>query len=194
MVGTAPPTAIRLALACRPVYNMRSRKLFGQLASRYSLRSDPTLMNKAFVREPEFDGKAYCPQCGSLGAAVGEAALDYHVQPAIRTRLGDAAWYCGFAKCDVAYFDLFESSVSVDELASPVYPKHTEAPICACFGFTIDDLEADASDGTPSRIRELLAKSKSSDANCRVLAADGQCCMREIQRLYMARIGNQGHK
>ena len=149
-------------------------------------------MNKAFVREPEFDGKAYCPQCGSLGVSVSEAALDHHVQPASRRRLGDAAWFCNFAKCETAYFDLFESRVSVDELRTPVYPKHAEAPICACFGFVLEDLEADAVEGTPTRIRKLLAKSKSDEANCRVLAADGQCCMREVQRLYMTRIGGSG--
>jgi hypothetical protein len=151
-------------------------------------------MNKAFVREPEFDGKAYCPKCGSLGAAVNAATLDHHVQASSRSRLGDAAWFCGFAKCDVAYFDLFESSVTADELRAPVYPKDADAPICACFGFTVEELEADVSDGTPTRIRDLLARSKSSDANCPVLAADGQCCMREVQRLYMSRIGTQGQK
>lgn len=103
--------------------------------------------------------------------------------------MSDAAWFCSFMKCDIAYFDLFESRVSVEELRSPVYPKDADAPICACFGFTIEDLEADVSDGTPTRIRELLAKSKSDDSNCRVLAADGQCCMREVQRLYMMRTG-----
>ena len=149
-------------------------------------------MNKAFVREPEFDGKAYCPKCGSLGAAVNAVTLDQHVQQPIRSRLGDAAWFCGFPKCDIAYFDLFESSVSVNELKAPVYPKDADAPICACFGFTVEDLEADVADGTPTRIRELLARSKSSDANCRLLAADGQCCMREVQRLYMMRIGGSG--
>lgn len=147
-------------------------------------------MNKAFVREPEFDGKAYCPQCGSLGTAVSEATLDYHVPASIRARLGDAAWFCGFAKCELAYFDLFESRVTVDELRSPVYPKDPGAPICACFSFTIEDLEDDVAEGTPTRIRELLARSKSDAANCRVLAADGQCCMREVQRLYMTRLGS----
>lgn len=28
-------------------------------------------MNKAFLREPEPDGRAYCPWCQSLGEAVG---------------------------------------------------------------------------------------------------------------------------
>ncbi len=149
-------------------------------------------MNKAFVREPEFDGKAYCPRCGSLGEAVCQPALDHHVQEPFRSRLGDAAWYCGFAKCEIAYFDLFESSVVASELRAAVYPKAPDAPICACFGFTIEDIEADVADGTPTRIRELLEKSKSPQANCRVLAADGQCCMREVQRLYMLQIGGSG--
>jgi len=145
-------------------------------------------MNKAFVREPEFDGRAFCPRCGSLGTLVGKAALDHHLPPQSRARLDDSAWFCAFPTCDVAYFDLFETVMEVAELRQPVYPKDPEAAICACFGFTIDELEADIHDGTPTRIRELLAKSKSDDARCSTLAADGQCCMREVQRLYMSRI------
>lgn len=144
-------------------------------------------MNKAFVREPEFDGRAYCPQCGSLGTPVSSAVLDQHVQQQSRPPMGDSAWFCDFARCDVAYFDLFERAVAVSELRSAVYPKDAASPICACFGFTLEDIEADAREGTPTRIRELLAKSKSSDAQCHTLAADGRCCIREITRLYMRR-------
>ncbi len=148
-------------------------------------------MNKAFVREPEFDGRAYCPRCGSLGAPVAGATLDRHVQPHVRLQLGDSAWFCGYAECDVAYFDLFERSVAVNELHTAVYPKDAAAPICACFGFTVEDIDADVDQGTPTRIRELLAKSQSSDAHCHTLAADGRCCMREVQRLYLKGIGMQ---
>ncbi len=151
-----------------------------------------TSMNKAFVREPEFDGRAYCPRCGSLGTPVNMAALDRHVQKQSRQQLGDSAWFCDFARCDVAYFDLFERFVAVNELQSRVYPKDAAAPICACFGFTLEDIEADVRQGTPTRIRELLAKSKSSDAQCHTLAADGRCCIREVQRLYMRQIAKPG--
>lgn len=92
----------------------------------------------------------------------------------------------------MAYFDLFERFIAVNELQATVYPKDAATPICACFGFTVKDLEADVRQGTPTRIRELLAKSKSSDAQCHKLAADGQCCMREVQRLYMRRIAETG--
>ena len=144
-------------------------------------------MNKAFVREPDFDGRAYCPRCGSLGTPVEKATLDHHVQSQARPHVADSAWFCDFPRCEVAYFDLFERFVAVDDLQSAVYPKDAEAPICACFGFTLEDLEADVREGTPTRIRALLAKSKSDDAQCQTLAADGRCCMREVQRLYMKR-------
>jgi hypothetical protein len=149
-------------------------------------------MNKAFVREPEFDGRAFCPQCGSLGIPVNKATLDRHVHKQSRPRIGESAWFCDFARCNVAYFDLFERFVTVDELQSSVYPKDTAAPICACFGFRLEDIDADVRQGTPTRIRELLAKSKSNEAQCHTLAADGRCCVREVRRLYMRRIDEPG--
>ena len=148
-------------------------------------------MNKAFVREPEFDGRAFCPRCGSLGTPVSQRVLDQHVQVAARGRLGDSAWYCSFAQCETAYFELFEQQVGVHELKSTPYPKDPSAAVCACFGFNQDDIEADIEAGIPTRIRELLAKSKTEAAQCGLLAADGKCCMAEVQRLYMRGMGNR---
>lgn len=64
-------------------------------------------MNKAFVREPEFNGRAYCPRCESLGTPVGEATLDRHLQKQPRLRMGDSAWFCDFPRCD----EVFRSSM-----------------------------------------------------------------------------------
>jgi hypothetical protein len=147
-------------------------------------------MNKAFTREPDSDGRVYCPRCGSVGTPVSTGTLDCHVREASRQGLGDSAWFCDFARCEIGYFDQFDRTVAVNELQSSVYPKDPAAPICACFGFTSEDIEADVEQGTPIRIRELLAKSKSSSAECQTLAADGRCCMREVQRLYMKRIAD----
>jgi len=142
-------------------------------------------MNKAFVREPEDDGREYCPRCRSLGVPVEAGPLDTHIRPESRAKMRDDAWFCNFPRCDVAYFNQFDAVVTVDELNSAVYPKEPDAPICACFGFTYDEVAADVKDGTPTRIRELLAKSKSPAARCRTLAADGRCCMAAVQELYM---------
>ena len=142
-------------------------------------------MNKAFVREPEPDGRALCPQCGALGVSVGAEPMDTHIQAESRSRMRYSAWLCSFSRCDVAYFDMFDRVVAVDELTSPAYPKDLDAPICPCFGFGMEEIEADVRDGIPTRIRGLLAKSKSTEAQCRTLAMDGRCCMREVQRLYI---------
>jgi hypothetical protein len=142
-------------------------------------------MNKAFVREPESDGRAYCPRCGSLGIPVGAAALDTHIRAELRAKMHESAWFCNFPRCDAAYFNEFDEVIAIGELVSPVYPKDLEAPICPCFGFNYDDVEADVREGKPMRIRELLAKSKTPAAQCQSLAADGRCCMAAVQELYM---------
>jgi hypothetical protein len=142
-------------------------------------------MNKAFIREPDDDGRAYCPRCKSLGVPVESGPLDMHIRTESRGKMRDAAWYCGFPRCNVAYFNQFDVVVTMDELNAPVYPYDANAPICACFGLTYDDVEADVREGTPTRIRELLVRSKSPDAHCRLLAADGRCCMSAVQELYL---------
>ena len=142
-------------------------------------------MNKAFVREPDADGRILCPRCGTLGTAVGTGPLDIHIKESVRSRMADSAWYCSHADCEVAYFNMFEQRVLVNELRAPVYPYDIDAPICACFGLTWDDVDADSRDDIPVRIRQLLAKSKSPDARCQLVAVDGQCCIREVQQLYL---------
>lgn len=142
-------------------------------------------MNKAFVKEPDVGGRAYCPRCGAMGVPVATGSLDTHIRQEARGRMQDAAWFCSFARCEVAYFNLFEAIVVIDELKMPIYPKDLDAPICACFGFGREDIEADVREGEPTRIRQLLEKSQSPEARCQTLAADGQCCMREVQKLFM---------
>ncbi|MBQ18415.1 MAG: hypothetical protein CMJ65_14965 [Planctomycetaceae bacterium] len=141
-------------------------------------------MNKAFVKEAEFDGRAFCPQCGQLGIAVLGPTLDAHVQSEIRPAMGDSGWFCNFERCEVAYFNLFEESVTGDQLVGPVFPMDPRAAVCACFGLTMQDIEADVAEGHPGRIRELFERSQSDEARCQTAAADGRCCLQEVQRIY----------
>lgn len=142
-------------------------------------------MNKAFVREPDTDGRVYCPRCGTLGLEVGSGPLDTYIQPVARAKMHDGAWFCNFGRCEVVYFNTLESVVVVDELVRSVFPKDLDAPICACFGLGYDDVVNDTQQEVPVRIRELLARSKSPEAQCAALAADGRCCMSAVQELYM---------
>mgnify|MGYP001553083304 CR=1 FL=1 len=85
----------------------------------------------------------------------------------------------------MAYFDNAGRFVTIDELKAPVYPKDLDAPMCACFRLTYDDVDADVREGMPTRVRALLARSKTPEARCQTLAADGRCCMAAVQELYL---------
>jgi hypothetical protein len=69
-------------------------------------------MNKAFVREPESDGRAYCPRCGSLGIPVEHGPLDAHIRPESRNKLGDSA-LLRFVRARRS--NLFDAVVQLDE-------------------------------------------------------------------------------
>ncbi|MFM7055318.1 MAG: hypothetical protein ACKO2P_00200 [Planctomycetota bacterium] len=142
-------------------------------------------MNKAFVREPDADARVNCPQCGGLAVEVSASPLNEHICDEHRSRLGDSGWCCRTPACEVVYFDMFEQRVLLAQLRQPLYPKSPSAAVCACFGMTLDDIEADLRDGQPRRIRELYAKSRSAAAQCERLSMDGRCCLPEVQRLYL---------
>ena len=142
-------------------------------------------MNKAFVREPDDNGQARCPKCESLGVPVGPATLAAHLPPPLLRELSETAFFCPYPKCTVAYFDAFERTAPVDVLARPLFPKDPTAPLCSCFGLSPDDVEQDVREGGATRVRALLEKSKSPEARCLTAAADGRCCMPEVQRYFM---------
>jgi hypothetical protein len=140
-------------------------------------------MNKAFVREPDTTD-VLCPRCGAAGVAALRAAFETNVPPEARRSLAASTYFCSTPSCPVAYFDAFEATILTNALAHPVYPKDPRAPLCACFGLTIDDVEADIAEGTPTRIRALLAKSKSPEAHCEDLSPTGRSCIADVQRYY----------
>ncbi|HEV3341850.1 MAG TPA: hypothetical protein VG125_15900 [Pirellulales bacterium] len=142
-------------------------------------------MNKAFVREPDDLGGAQCPRCGSLGIAVAGETLDAQLAPAERRNLPESAYYCPFARCEVGYFDQFDRWVASDKLLHPAYPKDPAAPLCPCFDFSCEEVEADVREGGTRRVKELLARTKSSSARCTTMSPSGQGCMGELQRYYM---------
>jgi hypothetical protein len=146
-------------------------------------------MNKAFVREPEDTGQGYCPRCQSLGVPVTATTLDAQLAGMLRSRVADSAWFCPFPRCEVVYFDAFDRMVTDVEFGRPVFPKDPSAPICNCFGLTLDDIEADLREGSPRRVKELLAKAKSTEAQCTQRAPSGQCCVADVQRTYMQLAG-----
>jgi hypothetical protein len=147
-------------------------------------------MNKAFMREPDSSGE-YCPRCGSLGQPVRRETITAQVGSEASETLAVTGNFCPHPQCEVAYFDMFERSVTVDSLKHPIYPKDPDAPICACFGFTCAEIDEDISEGGVSRTKAHLERAKSDPTRCELLAANGRSCVAEVQRYYMQR-RNQG--
>jgi hypothetical protein len=141
-------------------------------------------MNKAFVREPDTTAD-YCPRCGAQGQPVGREAMRRYVRAEQLRTVSDPAAFCPTPTCAVAYFDGFERTILVGDLAQPVYPKDPDAPICACFGLTRRDIEQDVSEGVVTRVRTILDKSKTPAARCADMSANGQCCVAYVQKYYM---------
>jgi hypothetical protein len=140
-------------------------------------------MNKAFVREPDTTD-VLCPKCGAAGISVLRVAFEARVSAEARRPLAASVYFCQTPTCPVAYFDAFEATVSADSLERPVYPKDLTAPLCSCFGLTYEDVEADAAEATPVRIRALLAKSKTPAARCEELSPTGRSCIPDVQKCY----------
>lgn len=141
-------------------------------------------MNKAFVREPDDNGERRCPACGSIGVVVTSETVAAHLREEACRELGEPAFYCPYPRCSVAYFDLFDRAAPVEALIDAAYPKDPAAPLCRCFGLTIDDVEEDIREGTVRRIRALVERSKTAEAHCHLAAPDGRCCVPEVQRYY----------
>ena len=125
------------------------------------------------------------PAVRLVGTSVSEPTLEAQLSSTLLAVIAKAAYFCPFPTCPVVYFDAFERVVTVDQLSSPVYPKDSDAPICACFGFTTDDIDQDIAEGGVQRTRDLLAKAKSSEAQCLTKSASGESCIAAVQRYYM---------
>lgn len=141
-------------------------------------------MNKAFVRESDDLGER-CPRCNSPGVPVFPETLRAHLSLEQLQTLTDSAFFCPFEKCDVVYFDLFERTIDKSQIGTPVYPKNAAAPICACFGVCVDDIDADIREGVVTRTRAAVERAKSPAAQCATKSPSGKSCVAEIQRYYM---------
>ena len=141
-------------------------------------------MNKAFVRERDQTAD-YCPRCGSQGQPVSGETLQAYLASDQRKKISDPANFCPLPQCSVAYFDAFERVVLTTDLSRPVYPKDADAPICACFGLTRQDIERDVQEGVVTRVKAILAKANSAEARCTRMAANGCSCVPYVQKYYM---------
>ena len=149
-------------------------------------------MNKAFCREPDDTRPPRCPRCGVEGLRVEAGTLAAHVEPEIGASLGEPAYWCGTDTCDVAYFDLLERVVPVADACGLAWPKDPVGPLCGCHGLTVDDVDADLAEGTPTRVKAVVQRAGQAGVECAIKSPDGRPCVARVQRYYMRRRAESG--
>lgn len=140
-------------------------------------------MNKAFMREPD-QVDARCPRCHSVGHAVGPQTLNARLPEEARKRLAESAYFCPDERCEVVYYDDFESVVLRSVIAGPIPIKDSSAPLCACFGLTREEIEDDVAEGGVTRTRAAVQRAQSNEARCSTMAPNGRSCVPEVQGYY----------
>lgn len=141
-------------------------------------------MNKAFMREPDATDEM-CPRCAAAGIPVQRATLRGQLQESAWNAIADPANFCPTPTCDVAYFDGFGRVTLTTDLRRPVYPKDPQAPLCACFGLTRDDIDQDVAEGGVARTRACVQRAQSAEARCVECSATGRSCVADVQRYFM---------
>jgi bacterioferritin-associated ferredoxin len=149
-------------------------------------------VNKAFCKEPDDTRPPRCPRCGVEGVRVEPLTLATHVVGAAAEALGEPAYYCGTDACEAAYFDLLERVIAVGDARGLPWPKDPSGTLCACHGFTADDVDADIAEGVPTRVREVVRKAGLAEAACATRSADGRSCVARVQRHFIRRRAELG--
>jgi hypothetical protein len=143
-------------------------------------------VNKAFVREPDATDER-CPRCGGIGTPVPRAVVLRHVREPASAAIAETANFCPSPGCDAVYFDMFERVIVVAAVRTPIYPKDPQAPLCACFGLTADDIDRDLAEGVATRTKACLLRARTAEARCGELSPTGQSCVAEVQRYFLRR-------
>jgi hypothetical protein len=144
-------------------------------------------MNKAFCKEPDSSLPPQCPRCGGDGVQVGPETLRAHLEPAAVESLAEPAYWCGGDSCPVAYFDLLERTVAAADARGLYWPKDPHGPLCCCHGLTVEDVDADLAEGSPTRVRKVVQQASQPGATCGTTSPDGRPCTARVQRYYMRR-------
>ena len=141
-------------------------------------------MNKAFIREPD-QVDSRCPRCDAMGHPVGPLTLAARLAADVRRVLAERAYFCPDCQCDVVYYDDFGGVVKRASVPGLIPIKDADAPLCACFGLTRDDIERDVEEGVVTRTRAAVLRAQSDEARCTTLAPNGRTCIPEVQGYYL---------
>ena len=143
-------------------------------------------MNKAFIREPD-QVASRCPKCDSAGHPVGPQTLIAHLTAEILKSLAESAYFCPDSHCEIVYYDDYGGIVLRASVPGRIPIKDIDAPLCACFGLTREDIEQDLEEEVVTRTRAAVLRAQSDASRCTTLAPNGRSCIPEVQGYYFKR-------
>lgn len=144
-------------------------------------------MSRAFIKEPEPEDPR-CPLpagCGGMGVPVSRKTLLAQLPEDVAREFAESAYYCRSPSCPVGYFDAWGSQAPASMLLRQSYPKSPAAPLCSCFGITVDAIREEAEAGRKELLRELMARAESSEARCETEAPCGKSCLDEARKVFL---------
>jgi hypothetical protein len=151
------------------------------------------------LHPPQKCGPAKCPECGQLGKSVQQITLGALLKPEKRPEIPKQKEFC-FCRntaCAVVYFVPDRVLFQKDDLSVPVglkEPKNPKAPVCYCFGWTPEKIQAEIrTTGKSSAIDQIKAQVKASNCYCEVTNPQGSCCLGNVSQAVVGS-GEEGAK
>lgn len=138
-----------------------------------------------------------CLECGQRGRPVPATTLEALVSTPALTALRDHTGFrfCANPLCDTAYFRAQTGErVPRGMVKVRIGQKETEPPIpvCYCFGFSAEQIEADVHRTGTSSIPEIIReKCRQGLDRCERTNPQGRCCLGNV-RAVLARAGAGG--
>jgi len=137
-------------------------------------------------REQAPDRRARCPACGASGRRVGEITLRSLVREARRDELGSLSEFafCGAMGCELAYFAADGRTVRKSDVKVRIGVKEASSPrpLCYCFDYSAEDLEAEAGAGSGAIVQEITARCREGLDRCAETNPRGACCLGDVRR------------
>jgi len=133
-------------------------------------------------------GPTKCPKCGGLGKTVQRITLGALLKPESRSRIPiqDEFCFCRTPDCEVVYFRANEVLFQKDDLTVPVGPKepgNTKTPVCYCFGWTPEKIQAEIKEtGKSTAIDQIKAQVRAGNCYCEVTNPQGSCCLGNVSQ------------
>ncbi|MBI1869936.1 MAG: (2Fe-2S)-binding protein [Chlamydiae bacterium] len=115
------------------------------------------------------------------------------VKPELRSTIPmqDEFCFCSSPACDVVYFSKERILYRKQDLSVPVSmkePSHLNLPICYCFGWTRERIQAEIdATGKNTVIEKIKAQVKIGNCYCEITNPEGSCCLGHVSQVALRR-------